>query len=351
VQWFYYQNGIANPATGDLRTDFRYDGLGRLRQRLEYLYNAPTNLLLFAGWNPQSTNEYLYDGWRVLQERDGSNVPLVSYTRGNDLSGTLEGAGGIGGLLARSSGYSSGNWTSHAYYHADGNGNITCLINASQSVVARYRYDPFGNTLSQSGTLAVANVYRFSSKEIHTNSLMYYYGYRFYDPGLQRWLNREPIEEEGDYNLYRFVKNDPEVWIDPAGQDAVTIGPVTIPLPGHLEPGEKCGEAAHEKQHRCDFLSGLPGWQKEQRGFAAEAAALKKYIANLEAQGNLTPAQRKDLQAAQNELGVAESIAADPNSAIDYWNDACRRWYQKPVPHVPKPTGPLPTKPPTKKTK
>jgi len=85
VQWFYYQNGIANPATGDLRTDFRYDGLGRLRQRLEYLYNAPTNLLLFAGWNPQSTNEYLYDGWRVLQERDGSNVPLVSYTRGNDL--------------------------------------------------------------------------------------------------------------------------------------------------------------------------------------------------------------------------------------------------------------------------
>jgi RHS repeat-associated protein len=239
VQWFYYQNGIANPATGDLRTDFRYDGLGRLRQRLEYLYNAPTNLLLFAGWNPQSTNEYLYDGWRVLQERDGSNVPLVSYTRGNDLSGTLEGAGGIGGLLARSSGYSSGNWTSHAYYHADGNGNITCLINASQSVVARYRYDPFGNTLSQSGTLAVANVYRFSSKEIHTNSLMYYYGYRFYDPGLQRWLNRDPIAESGfdqvlqervwfaigprlyfynvNRNLYLYLGNDPVRRIDPLG--------------------------------------------------------------------------------------------------------------------------------------
>ena len=126
---------------------------------------------------------------RVIQERDASNNPTVSYTRGNDLSGSLEGAGGIGGLLARSSGYSGGAWTSHACYHADGNGNITCLINTNQSVVASYRYDPFGNTLSSSGTLAAANLYRFSSKQIDTFTGMYYYGYRFYDPVVQRWLN------------------------------------------------------------------------------------------------------------------------------------------------------------------
>ena len=64
-------------------------------------------------------------------------------------------------------------------------------------MVASYRYDPFGNTLSQSGTLADANVYRFSSKEIHTNSGMYYYGYRFYDPSLQRWLNRTRLGKPG----------------------------------------------------------------------------------------------------------------------------------------------------------
>jgi hypothetical protein len=44
---------------------------------------------------------YLYDGMTVVQERDGSNLPRVTYTRGNDLSGSLQGAGGIGGLLAR----------------------------------------------------------------------------------------------------------------------------------------------------------------------------------------------------------------------------------------------------------
>ena len=70
--------------------------------------------------------------------------------------------------MARSSGYSGGAWTNHACYHADGNGNITCLINTNQSVVASYRYDPFGNTLSSSGSLAAANLYRFSSKQIDT---------------------------------------------------------------------------------------------------------------------------------------------------------------------------------------
>src|SRR5439155_7199616 len=97
---------------------------------------------------------------------------------------TLEGAGGIGGLLARSSGHSGGVWSAHHYYHADGGGNITALVDndaTSASVAATYRYDPYGRLLSQSGSLASTNVYRFSSKELHVNSGMYYYGFRFYD--------------------------------------------------------------------------------------------------------------------------------------------------------------------------
>jgi RHS repeat-associated protein len=153
----------------------------------------------------------------VIQERDGNNTPTLSYTRGNDLSVSLEGAGGIGGLLARSSGYSSGTWTSHADYFADGNGNITSLIDANQNVVASYRYDPFGNIISKSGSLADANVYRFSSKEVHINSGMYYYGFRFYDPNMQRWINRDPIEEEGGINLSTLTWNDPLNLVDVLG--------------------------------------------------------------------------------------------------------------------------------------
>jgi RHS repeat-associated protein len=52
-----------------------------------------------------------------------------------------------------------------------------------------------------SGSLAAANVYRFSSKEWDGNSGLYYYLYRFYDPNLQRWLNRDPLGEFGFQTL------------------------------------------------------------------------------------------------------------------------------------------------------
>jgi len=153
------------------KSDFIYDGWDRLRKRLDYTWTIP------EGWQVSSETRYLYDGRRVIQERDSGNTPTVSYTRGIDLSGTLQRAGGIGGLLARSHAYQSGSgsWTNHNFYHADGGGNVTYMINSSQSVVASYRYDPFGNTISSSGSLASANVYRLSSKEVHVNSGMYYY--------------------------------------------------------------------------------------------------------------------------------------------------------------------------------
>jgi RHS repeat-associated protein len=147
----------------------------------------------------------MYDGWRVIQERDTNDIPTVSYTRGNDLSGSMDAAGGIGGLLARSSGYSAGNWTSHNFYFADGNGNITYMLDGSQAMVASYRYDPFGNTISSSGALASANVYRFSSKEIHAASGTYHYGHRFYDSNLQRWINNDPLGDVGSPS-FLFVR-------------------------------------------------------------------------------------------------------------------------------------------------
>jgi RHS repeat-associated protein len=99
--------------------------------------------------------------------------------------------------------------------------------------VASYRYDPFGNTLSQSGSLSDANVYRFSSKEIHsmTNSVLYYYGYRFYEPGFERWLNRDPLEELDDHNLYRFTRNDPISNLDVDGR-FVPAPPPVLPILG-----------------------------------------------------------------------------------------------------------------------
>jgi len=123
----------------------------------------------------------------------------------------MQGAGGIGGLMARTDG------TGTTFYHSDGNGNVTMLVNSAGTMQAKYLYDPYGNTLGMWGTLAVGNTYRFSSKEIEPKSGIYYYGYRYYEPNLQRWLNRDPIQESGGLNLYGFVGNGPINRVDPLG--------------------------------------------------------------------------------------------------------------------------------------
>ena len=55
------------------------------------------------------------------------------------------------------------------------------------------------------------------ARKCHANSGIYMYLYRFYDPSLQRWLNRDPIGEVGGLNLYRFVRNSPITHTDAYG--------------------------------------------------------------------------------------------------------------------------------------
>ncbi len=183
-------------------SQFQYDGKMRRRIRKEFTWQN-------SAWTQTNQVYYVYDGNLVIQEREINNLPTTTYTRGIDLSGSLQGGGGIGGLLARTSqAYSEGPLSGNSFYHTDGNGNVTMLIDSFQGIVAKYFYDAFGNTISKSGLLADANVYRFSSKEWHQNSGLAYYMYRYYDPNLQRWPNRDPIGEQGGVNLYGFVRND-----------------------------------------------------------------------------------------------------------------------------------------------
>jgi RHS repeat-associated protein len=160
-----------------------------------------------GAWNVTRETRYLYDGRLVVQERNGQNLPSVTYTRGADLQGKLSRLSGIGGLLARTT--HDGSVPTHAYYHADAGGNITALVSSQGNLLAKYRYDPFGNLTAKMGPLADANLYRFSSQEIHPATGLYYYGFRYYDPAFQRWLTRDPVYEAGGLNLYQFVGNDP----------------------------------------------------------------------------------------------------------------------------------------------
>jgi RHS repeat-associated protein len=226
------------------RSEFVYDGKLRRRVRKEYEWRN-------GNWVKTNEVHYIYDGNLVVQERNEFNVALKSFTRGSDLSGTRQRAGGIGGLLAFSDHAAASAY--HIDFQADGNGNITALLDRNQQVVGRYLYDPFGYALAVCGPLAGVNAYRFSSKELHSQSECVYYLYRYYSPHLTRWLNRDPIQERGGLNLYQALVNAPVdltdsyglrepqvrlpnvkpkggIRLTPNGKIPIIIGPVAGPI-------------------------------------------------------------------------------------------------------------------------
>src|SRR2546421_2267139 len=79
---------------------------------------------------------------------------------------------------------------------------------------------------------------------------MYYYGYRFYDPNLQRWPNRGPVGEFADINLYSWVYCSPLNFIDPDGLWGIWIGDLII---GSGDPDFVFGD-------QSEPVPGKPGW-------------------------------------------------------------------------------------------
>ena len=210
---------------GNLLTDgihtFTYDAANRLKivstngvQILTNFYDAKSRRV--RKLTPETETTFFYDDWNLIEERvayTNGTTSTIHYYWGKDLSGTLQGAGGVGGLL-----YLIANDTIYIPCY-DNNGNITRYLDSSGNTVAQYTYDAFGNTILQSGPLAGFFRHRFSTKYFDAETGLYYYGYRFYHPFLMRWLNRDPLGERGDENQFLFVRNNPLLNIDAKGLD------------------------------------------------------------------------------------------------------------------------------------
>ncbi|MGD9872711.1 MAG: RHS repeat-associated core domain-containing protein [Kiritimatiellia bacterium] len=184
--------------TGALIVKNRYDGRGRRRERILYADGG-------------STNRYVYHDWLVVAVLDGADNQLEAYTHGPDISGTIGGAGGIGGILSVISAQPS----AVNHFHYDGNGNVINLNDTNEVLTVSYTYSPFGQVLAQRGS--VSSRYQFSSKEYDVPVRLNYYVQRFYSPQMGQWPNRDPIEEEGGYNLYQFCANNPVNYWDELG--------------------------------------------------------------------------------------------------------------------------------------
>ena len=199
------------PAGSQRKVVWTYDGLGRRVRETAYDRSSGSDVVL-------TDVAFVYDGWRCVAELNATNQALIrSYVWGQDLSGSLGDAGGVGGLL----GIKPAGAGTH-FYTFDGNGNVAALVNATNSnVSAVYEYGPFGTLLRATGPMAYDNPYRFSTKRQEFHSGLSLYEYRPYDAETGRWWTRDPLEEWGGVNLYGAFLNEPPNIFDSDGRDNI----------------------------------------------------------------------------------------------------------------------------------
>jgi RHS repeat-associated protein len=202
--------------TSDGRFNYTWDGENRLISAIS-LTNAPiasmsSNLYTYdymgrriqkvvatnsgSGWVVSYINKFVYDGWNVVAILDASNNVLYTFTWGTDMSGSMQGAGGVGGLLSMTVCTGTNAGTYFPCY--DGNGNVVALVNAANGNFAgNWEYGPFGEVIRATGPMAKVNPFMFSTKFYDWETGLYYYGHRYYNPSTGRWLSRDPVTEPG----------------------------------------------------------------------------------------------------------------------------------------------------------
>ena len=133
------------------------------------------------------------------------------------------------------------NGTWYTYGH-DLTKNITELYNSDGTLQATYDYTPFGAVT----TNGIEQPFQWSSEVYDAELGMVYYNYRHYNPMDGRWINRDPIGENGGLNLYAFVGNNGVLRFDRLGLARCCCGgqammnPASFCINNRITDGKNC---------------------------------------------------------------------------------------------------------------
>jgi RHS repeat-associated protein len=203
--------GVSTPPPARKQLTFAYDYRNRRIAKAVHQWNETTGQFS----TPIKDVRFVHDGYQMIAELDhtfatgtglaGSRVNRT-FLWGPDVSGTMSGAGGVGGLI-------SATYQGVSYQVcSDANGNVTGLVPTSGpgagTLVARFDYDPFGNRITNTGPDVELCPFGFSTKYTDTETGIVNYELRPYQPPTGRFMCGDPIGERGGINLYGFVGND-----------------------------------------------------------------------------------------------------------------------------------------------
>jgi RHS repeat-associated protein len=221
-----YSNNSSNELTSTSNASFTYDANGNMLSKTDstgttsYSWDFENRLssvtLPGAGgtvifkYDPfgrriyktssAATSVFAYDGDNLVEETNAAGGAIARYSQGLNIDEPL--------AMLRSA--------TTSYYEADGLGSVSSITNSAGGVIQTYAYDSFGYSVATTGSLT--NPFRYTGREFDTETGLYFYRARYYDPTNGRFLSEDPIGFDGGVNLYSYASNSPINWVDPTGQ-------------------------------------------------------------------------------------------------------------------------------------
>jgi len=182
-------SSVTLPSAGGT-VSFKYDPAGRRLQKV------------FTQGSTSTTSNYVYDGKgpNLIEEVDNNGNVIARYIYSKAVDEPL---------AQLRSGTTS-------YYEADGLGSVTSLSSTGGALAQTYTFDSFGNTTNSTGSLT--NRFQYTGREFDSETNLYFYRSRYYDPKAGRFVSEDSIRFDGGINFYNYVQGNPTTYRDPSGE-------------------------------------------------------------------------------------------------------------------------------------
>jgi len=168
--------------SSDFQFSIAYDGLNRWTHITQCDANC-TNLL--------ADRWFVWNGNTLTEERDSSGTLIQRF-------------------------YANGFWRAgtNYFYIRDHMGSVRQVTDQNGITVAKFNYDPYGRRTQTFGTMWID--YGYAGLFELPNGLKLA-DFRIYDPSTGRWINRDPIREQGGWNMYAYCEGNPVSNSDTSG--------------------------------------------------------------------------------------------------------------------------------------
>ena len=198
----HYLKIVTTNFPGETTTSYLTDSLGKRRAKF-----VIPNINNPATW---TVSTYRWDlGWNVVSDA----------TTGWDIGArtkTLVHAGMS--TLAEIDGTNPSTGTPRYYAH-DHLGSARALYSSAKAQLGATEHMPYGDTYASTGTQPA---YTFTGKPYDASVGLYYFPYRYYGPGMARWITRDPLGMVDGPNVYGYVRGGVVSAGDPLGLTCVT---------------------------------------------------------------------------------------------------------------------------------